>query len=51
MTHKMRAQAVELARTDVDDARDICTDLRMPRYLQSDLLYRLAAAESALARL
>jgi hypothetical protein len=51
VTHKMRAQAVELARTDVDDARDICTDLRMPRYLQSDLLYRLAAAESALARL
>eukprot|EP01046_Picozoa_sp_COSAG06_P043989 COSAG06_NODE_5854_length_3245_cov_1.147171_2_plen_164_part_00 len=50
MTHKVKAQAVELAKKDVEAARDICTEL--PRCLpESDLLYRLAAAEGALAQL
>ena len=45
-----RAQAVELAKKDVEASRDICTEL--PRCLpESDLLYRLAAAEGARAQL
>ena len=49
VTHKVKARAVELAKKDVEASRDICTEL--PRCLQSDLLYRLAAAEGALAQL
>jgi hypothetical protein len=50
VTHKVKARAVELAKKDVEASRDICTEL--PRCLpESDLLYRLAAAEGALAQL
>eukprot|EP01046_Picozoa_sp_COSAG06_P029310 COSAG06_NODE_2708_length_6408_cov_2.142970_2_plen_87_part_00 len=42
-------QLESTVKTDVDGARDICTQL--PHCLQSDLLYRLAAAEGARAQL
>lgn len=48
VTHMERAQAVELAKKDVEAARGICTVL--PPSLQLHFRGRLAAAESALAQ-
>ena len=46
VTHNARARAVELAKTDVLDARDLCS--RLPHCLHPDLLGHL---ESAVAQL